>query len=72
MNSTETDIIIRVPQSLYDERIQEFIDYVEYKKIVSKSQATEEDIDNLLSEIKEERREKVKQWLKEKNIHFNE
>ena len=72
MNSADTDIIIRVPQNLYDSRIQEFIDYVEYKKIVSKSQATEEDIDNLIAEIKKERREKVKQWLKEKNIDFNE
>lgn len=72
MNNAETDIIIRVPQDLYDSRIQEFIDYVEYKKTVSNSTATELDLENLLQEIKAERREKVRLWLKEKNIDFNE
>ena len=72
MENAETDIIIRLPQNLYDSRIQDFIDYVEYKKVVSKSAATEKGLDELLQEIKLERREKVKQWLKEKNIDFNE
>ena len=72
MENAETAIIIRVPQNLYDSRIQDFINYVKYKKIVSKSKATEKELNELLEEIKVERREKVKEWLKEKNIGFNE
>ncbi|HVX24810.1 MAG TPA: hypothetical protein VHB70_00605 [Parafilimonas sp.] len=59
MNSAETDIIIRIPQNLYDEHVQRLIDYVEYKKIVSKSKATQKDIDKLVAEIKKERKPKI-------------
>ena len=68
MNNSENDIIIRVPQDLYDENIQDFIDYVEYKKTVSKSEATQEDIDNLVEEIKKERRPKIEALLKKVNM----
>ncbi len=70
MENAEADIIIRVPKSLYDENIQDFIDYVEYKKIVSKSQATQQDIDNLVEEIKKERRPKIEALLKRVNINL--
>ena len=70
MENAETDIIIRVPKGLYDENIQDFIDYVEYKKIVSQSQATQEDIDNLVEEIKKERRPKIEALLKRVNINL--
>jgi hypothetical protein len=70
MEKAETDIVIRVPQNLYDENIQDFIDYVEYKKIVSKSEATQEDIDNLVEEIKKERRPKIEALLKRVNINL--
>jgi len=39
---------------------------------VSRSKATEKKFNELLEEIKVERREKVKEWLKEKNIGFIE
>ncbi|MEP6684977.1 MAG: hypothetical protein ABJA35_17010 [Parafilimonas sp.] len=68
MNNSNTDIIIRVPQNLYDENIQDFIDYVEYKKIVSKSEANQDDINNLVEEIKKERRPKIEALLKKVNI----
>jgi hypothetical protein len=67
MNNPDTDIIIRVPQNLYDKHVQRLIDYVEYKKIVSKSKATQKDIDKLVAEIKKERKPKIeslKQRLK--------
>ena len=70
MENAETDIIIRVPQALYDENIQDFIDYVEYKKTVSKSEATQEEIDNLVEEIKKERRPKIEALLKKVNINL--
>ena len=66
MENAATDIVIRVPQNLYDSRIQDFIDYVEYKKTVSKSKATQEDVEQLMEEINDSRREEVKKWLKEK------
>ncbi len=68
MENAETDIIIRVPQSLYDSRIQDFIDYVEYRKIVSKSKATQKDIDKLVAEIKKERRPKIEALKKRLKI----
>ena len=70
MNSTGNDIIIRIPQNLYDENIQDFIDYIEYKKTVSKSEATQEDIDKLVKEIKKERRPKIEALLKKVNINL--
>lgn len=70
MNGEETDIIIRVPQDLYDENIQDFIDYVEYKKTVNNSEAIQQDIDNLVEEIKKERRPKIEALLKKVNINF--
>ncbi len=70
MNNLDTDIIIRVPQDLYDENVQDFIDYIEYKKSVSKSKATQEDIDKLVDEIKKERRPKIEALLKKVNINL--
>jgi hypothetical protein len=70
MENAETDIIIRVPQSLYDENIQDFIDYVEYKKTISRSKAKQEDIDKLVEEIKKERRPKIEALLKRVNINL--
>ncbi|MBV9961327.1 MAG: hypothetical protein JO072_03700 [Parafilimonas sp.] len=70
MNSAETDIIIRIPQNLYDENIQDFIDYIEYKKTVSKSEATQEDIDKLVDETKKERKPKIEALLKKVNINL--
>ena len=70
MENVETDIIIRVPQNLYDENIQDFIDYIEYKKTVSKSNATQEDVDKLVDQIKKERRPKIEALLKKVNINL--
>ena len=65
---TKDDIIITIPRKLYDENIQQLIDYVEYKKIVSKSKAKEKDIEKLLRQIKKERGGVVKALLKKANI----
>ncbi len=64
----EKDIVIRVPQKLYDSNIQKFINYVEFKKIASKSKATDKDIEKILKEIKGERRPLVEKMLKKANI----
>ena len=55
---------------MYDENIEDFIDYIEYKKTVSKSEATQEDIDKLVKEIKKERRPKIEALLKKVNINL--
>jgi hypothetical protein len=70
MNNSDNDIIIRIPQNLYDENVQDFIDYIEYKKTVNKSEATQEDIDKLVEEIKKERRPKIEALLKKVNINL--
>jgi len=70
VNNSENDIIIRIPQNLYDENVQDFIDYIEYKKTVNKSEATQEDVDKLVEEIKKERRPKIEALLKKVNINL--
>ena len=61
--ATKEDIVIRIPKKLYDENVQELLNYIEYKKIVSKSKATQKDIDSIMSEIKKERKNTMKPLL---------
>jgi hypothetical protein len=46
------EIIIRLPSNFDTTYLQEFLDYLTYKEIISKSEATQEDIDKLADEIK--------------------
>ena len=55
------EIIIKIPNSLDIDMIQQFIDYINFKSIQSKSEATEKDIEDLSKEIN-------KSWI-DKNIH---
>jgi hypothetical protein len=61
--ATKEDIVIRIPKKLYDENVQELLNYIEYKKIVSKSKATQKDIDSIMSGIKKERKNTMKPLL---------
>ena len=45
---------------------QDFIDYVEYKKTVSKSKATQEDVEQLMEEINDSSRERSKEMAERK------
>ena len=64
----DDDIIIRIPRKLYSKELQNMLHLIEHKKIVSKSKATEKDINNILSGIKKERGKKVKLFLKERGV----
>jgi hypothetical protein len=62
VDSTEKDLIISIPRDIIDvAEVQWFIDFIRYRVLVSKSQATDEDIDKLVDEINSslaERKEK--------------
>ncbi|MEO7265490.1 MAG: hypothetical protein ABIW38_11275 [Ferruginibacter sp.] len=62
--TSKDDIIISIPRKMYDKNIQQMIDYIEFKKIVSKSKAKQKDIDALLLQIKKERRPLINDILK--------
>jgi hypothetical protein len=64
----EDDIIIRIPRRFYDKTVQRLLDYIEFKTIVSKSRATQKDIDKLVTDIKKERRPKTEALLKKAGI----
>ena len=52
---TAEEIIIRISSSMNIDDIQQLIDYLTYKQIVSKSQATQKDVDLLVATVKQGR-----------------
>ncbi len=52
---TAEEIIIRISSSMNIDDIQQLIDYLTYKQIVSKSQATQKDVDLLVASVKQGR-----------------
>ena len=52
---TIDEIIIRIPSSINVDDIQQLIDYLTYKKIITKSQATQKDVDSLVAAVKKGR-----------------
>ncbi len=68
MKEREDDIIIRIPRKLYSKELQNMIDLIEHKKIVSKSKITEKQVEEILSDIKKERGKEMKQFLKKRGI----
>ena len=58
---TAEEIIIRIPSSMNIDDIQQLIDYLTYKQIVSKSQATQKDVDLLVASVKRGR------WFQRRN-----
>jgi hypothetical protein len=51
---TDSEIVIRIPNSMDVESAQRFIDYIRYLEITSKSEATQEDVDEFSTEINPE------------------
>jgi hypothetical protein len=49
---TEDEIIVRLPASFDIDELQKMVDLLEYQSIVSKSKATQEQIDELVSDVK--------------------
>ncbi|MBX3042878.1 MAG: hypothetical protein KIT33_12150 [Candidatus Kapabacteria bacterium] len=48
---TEDEIIVRLPVTFDIDELQRMIDLLEYKSIVSKSKATQEQIDELSKDV---------------------
>ena len=57
------DIIIKIPRRFYDKRVQDLIDYIEFKTIVSKSKAGQKEVDAIMKDIKMGRKELMKPLL---------
>jgi hypothetical protein len=51
IESKDNEIIIRISSDVNLEDIQKSLDYIRYKEIVSKSTATEADIEKLAAEV---------------------
>ncbi len=62
---TKDEIIVRLPVTIDIDELQRMIDLLEYKSIVSKSKATQEQIDELAREVK---RNLWEDFKKERNI----
>lgn len=60
VESINNETVIRVPNSIKLDFIQDFIDYLSVKSIISKSQATDEEIDNLAEQAQSDWWEKNK------------
>jgi hypothetical protein len=60
---TKNEVIIRVPASVNVDDLQDLTDLIEYKEISRKSKATQEEVDNLVSDIKRGSWEKTKSKL---------
>ncbi len=55
----DNEIVIKLPINEYED-YSDLLNYLEYLEITSKSKASQEDIDNLISEVKKGRWERFK------------
>lgn len=60
---TKNEVIIRIPAAVNVDDLQDLADLIEYKEIASKSKATQQNVDELVSDIKRGRWEKTKSKL---------
>ncbi len=51
---TTNEILIRIPNTLNSEKAQQIIDYIRYQLSTASSTATQEEVDQLASEINAE------------------
>lgn len=57
------EVVIRLPDTVKVERLQELIDYLFYREATSKSQAKQADVDALADEVKND-------WWKDNRKRF--
>lgn len=58
------EILVRISAGIKVSRIQTILDYLRYEELTSKSNATENDVENLLLEVKKGRWNRIKDELK--------
>jgi hypothetical protein len=51
---TKDEVIIRLPAYVNTDGLQRFIDYLCYKEVTTKSQATQDEVDKLAKEVKKD------------------
>jgi hypothetical protein len=54
IEKTENEILIRLPDTFDVDDIQRMLDYLRYKDLTKDSQATQEEVDELSSEVNSE------------------
>jgi hypothetical protein len=52
IEKNQNEIVIRVPNNFETEYLQKLLDYLSYKDTIAKSNATDQDINQLSEEIK--------------------
>lgn len=60
---TKDEVIFRLPADTDIEELQALIDYFEYNQITKKSKATQQDVDDLVKEVKKGRWAETKSKL---------
>ncbi len=59
----DNDILVRFSAGIKTSKIQTILDYLRYEELTSKSEATENDLDELLKQIKKGRWDRTKKEL---------
>lgn len=57
------EILVRFKMGTRASKIQSILDYLKYEELTSKSTATEQDIEDLVNEVKKGRWEKIKKQI---------
>lgn len=57
------EIVVRFSVGKKASKIQNILDYLRYEELTSKSDATEEDVDNLVNEAKSGRWQRIKKEM---------
>ncbi len=57
---TNNEILVRLSPQTNTSDLQDLLDYLEYKELVSKSKANQNDIDELVKEINRSMMEKIR------------
>ena len=57
------EILVRFDAGTKTSRIQTILDYLRYEELTSKSTATDEDVDNLLKDVKKGRWDRIKKEI---------
>lgn len=65
IESKDNEIIIRISPNVNLEDIQKSLDFIRYKEIISKSKATQSDVDSLAKEINKD------WWSKNKSKYIS-
>lgn len=57
------ELLVRIKVGDKASKVQSILDYLRYEELTSKSEATQEDLDSLLKEIKKGRWNKIKKEI---------